>query len=40
MRLERQVESTKKGSRKALKLLKKRVTGSNLHLRMTSVAVV
>jgi len=40
MRLGRQVESTKKGSRKALKLLKKRVTGSNLHLRMTSVAVV
>ena len=40
MRLGRQVESTKKGSRKALQLLKKRMTGSNLHLRRTNGAVV
>lgn len=40
MKLGRQAECTKKGSRKALELLKKRVTGSDLHLRMTNVAAV
>lgn len=35
-----QVESARRGSRKTLQLLKKRVTGSNLHLRRTNRAVV